>query len=199
MGKSLDIQYYDSLHRKEAPQYVANEFRAYESETIDQHMSDDGGQEETVVGDDDSEIETTTEELSTLFESLKHKLQQGNKLYNASIKKFIRRCNNFSDSQQISAFHSFGSVFVGKTKGKIKVQPAAVSRRKSKIGSRQKQDTRKTYDLATRPVKVKRFHSISQAIRTNQQSAKKAGRSMKSIATYPKKRKTPANELKIKS
>ena len=138
----------------------------------------------------DSFTETAIQELSELFESLKEKIEQGNKQYSTSILKFTKRCGKFNESQQISAFNSFGSIFVGKTKVKIKVQPAAVSRRKSKVGSRQKQDTQKIHDLATRPVKTKRLHSISKAIISNQQSAKKVGRSMISVATYPSKKVT---------
>ena len=79
---------------------------------------------------------------------MKEKIEERNKQYNTSISKFTKRSGKFNESQQISAFNSFGSIFVGKAKGKIKVQPAAVSRRKSKVGSRQKQDTRKIHDLA---------------------------------------------------
>ena len=140
--------------------------------------------------DTDSFTETATEDLSKLFESLKEKIEERNKQCNNSILKFTKRCGKFNESQQISAFNSFGSIFFGIAKGKIKVQPAAVSRRKSKVGSRQKQDTRKIHGLATRPVKTKRLHNISKAIISNQQSAKKAGQSMISVTTYPNKKAT---------
>ena len=36
--------------------------------------------------------------------------------------KFMKRYEKYSDSQRISAFQNFGSVFIGKTRRKIQVQ-----------------------------------------------------------------------------
>ena len=69
----------------------------------------------------------------------------------------------------------------------MKVQPTAVSRRKSKIGSRQKQSTVKTKMLPNRPESVKRKHNISDIVDLNIPLTKKAGRSMIRNTKYFKK------------
>ena len=112
--------------------------------------------------------------------------------YNKGSLKFVQRFDHLSYSQQSSAFHTFGSSFLQRgNRGKIKVQPTAVTRRKSKIGSRQKQDTytaKSVNNLSTRKVSLKRPHSFKDVVRKNQACAKKAGRSMASYTTYPTKK-----------
>ena len=73
--------------------------------------------------------------MSKLFESLKEKMEEGNKQYKTSIS--TKKCGKCNESQQI--IQLLWQLLVRRT---IKAQPAAVSRRKSKFGSRQKQDTR---------------------------------------------------------
>ena len=50
--------------------------------------------------------------------------------------KSLKRYKKYSDSQRVPASQNFGSVFIRKTRRKIPVQPTAFSRRKSKIGCR---------------------------------------------------------------
>ena len=75
----------------------------------------------------------------------------------------MKRYESFTENQKITAFQNFGSIFVGKSRNRIKVQPTAVSRRKSKNGSRQKQSNVKTKTLPIRPTKTKRKHNITAA------------------------------------
>ena len=94
-------------------------------------------------------------------------------------KKFIKRYKKYNDSQRVSVFQNFDSVYIDKTSREIKVQPTAVSRRKSKFGSRQKQSkviTKKIWK-----------HNVTDIIDQNVPSAKKAGRSMISNKTYFKR------------
>ena len=94
---------------------------------------------------------------------------------------------SLSENQLISALHSFGGSFLFKSRRRIQVQPVSVARRKSKIGSRQEQDTRgsgRFLDLPTRPITIKRKHSLSNVTNSNQPSAKKAGRLMVSLTKH---------------
>ena len=61
---------------------------------------------------------------------------------------------------------------------KIKVQPTAVSRRKSKIGSRQRQSNVGTKGLPDHTISLKRKQNMKQTVDMNVLSAKKTGRSM---------------------
>ena len=127
---------------------------------------------------------TANEHMSEVFEVLSKKINQGNTGFNKAVLAFAKRFGKLSENQLQCALHSFGSIFVGKAKGRIKIQPTAVSRRKSKIGSRRKQDTKRVSsnkELPTRLIKIKRKHNISEV-------AKKAGRSMISVTTHPKKK-----------
>ena len=92
-----------------------------------------------------------------------------------------------TENQIISVLHSFGGSFISKSRRKIKVQPGSVARRKSKIGSREKQYTRdsgRSLDLPAHPITTKRKHSLSNVTNSNQPSAKKAGRSMISLTKH---------------
>ena len=90
----------------------------------------------------------------------------------------MKRYESFTENQKITAFQNFSSIFVGKPRNRIKVQPTSVSRQKLKNGSCQKQSHVKTKTVPIRPVKTKRKHDIKAAIDSNVPSAKKAGRSM---------------------
>lgn len=98
-------------------------------------------------------------------------MQNGNEEFKNSIEKFLARCNKFSTNQRNSALQSFGSIFVGKSRGTIKVQPTAVSRRVSQIGSRQRQSNNKTKPLPNRRVTLKRKHNLSEPVSLNVPSA----------------------------
>ena len=78
---------------------------------------------------------------------------------------------------------------------KIKVQPTAVSRRKSKIGSRQRQSNVGTKGLPNHPISLKRKQSMKQIVDMNVLSAKKAGRSMVSNTKYFTKTKPKSKDM----
>ena len=50
---------------------------------------------------------------------------------------WLKSFGHFSQNQEVSAFQSFGTIFFGKKRTKIKAQPTAVPRKKSKICSQQ--------------------------------------------------------------
>ena len=103
--------------------------------------------------------------------------------------KFTKRFESLHESQRISALQSFGSTFFGRKRSKINVQPTSVSRRKSKIGSRQRQSSVATKNLPILLISLKRKHSIKEVIDKNVPSAKKAGRSMNSNTKYLRRSK----------
>ena len=111
--------------------------------------------------------------------------------FHKSVTKFSKNFKKLNLLQNTSCLSSYGKTFLcASARGKIKVQPAAVARRKSKNGSRQKQDTsiKKQLNLPIRKQSVKRKHNLSQNVAMNQAPAKKAGRTMVSCTTYPKKK-----------
>ena len=118
--------------------------------------------------------------------------------FNKSLIKFEKRLSKLSDSQLNSALNQFGSSFFTRAhRGKIFTQPTAVSRRRKKIGSRRKQDTRgdshkRTLNdnLPQRRTTLKRRHNISEMIDSGLPSAKKSGSlKMKTNVTYPRRKK----------
>ena len=116
--------------------------------------------------------------LTLVYESLRAEIETGINEVARGVNVFVKRYGRMNQNQLISSLHSFGGAFVNRSKSKIRVQPTALSRRKSKTGS-------KPSILPHRSISVKRKHDISEAIRTNVPSAKKAGRAMKSVTTYP--------------
>ena len=123
--------------------------------------------------------ESVAEEFEKFTEAVKEKVSSGTSTwFNKTLQKFIKLYERFTENQKITAFLNFDSIFVGKSRNRIKVQPTAVSRRKSKNGSRQKQSNVKTKTLPIRPVKTKRKYDITAVIDSNVPSAKKAGWSM---------------------
>ena len=127
-----------------------------------------------------------SQEFDKFYDSVKKEIHSDNIEFNKSLMKFVKRYKKYSDSQRVSAFQNFGSVFIDKTRRKIQVQQTAVSRRKSKIGSRQKRSNVKTKSLPSRYVSFKRKHNITGIIDQNVSSAEKAGRSMISNTKYLK-------------
>ena len=75
-------------------------------------------------------------------------------------------------------------------RGKIKVQRAAVAKRVNKKGRFQKQDNshRNKLELPKRRIIIKRQHNISKIVGTNEPAAKKSGRTVVSVTTYPKEK-----------
>ena len=90
-------------------------------------------------------------------------------------------------SQNSSLLSCYGKTHLNSLRGKIKVQPTAVSRRKFKNGSRQKQDTsrKRKLELPNRIVTLKREHNLAKIVKFNKPSAKSSGRTMSSTTTYP--------------
>ena len=194
----VDISYYESLHQP----VLMNEHLQDDHEKASSTEKISSLPEESVyncmTATLPEELPTTltctaNEHLSEVFDVLSEKISQGNTEFNKAILTFAKRFDKLSENQLLSALHSVGSIFVGKARSRIKVQPTAVSRRKSKIGSRRKQDTKRVFsnkELPIRLIKTKRKHNISEVVDKNQPSAKKAGRSMVSVTTYPKKKIT---------
>ena len=80
-------------------------------------------------------------------------------------------------SENTSCLSSYGKMFLNPSaRGKIKVQPTAVARKKKRNGSRQKQDSsrKRKLELPNRKIDVKRTHCLSKIIDMNQAPAKKA-------------------------
>ena len=89
-------------------------------------------------------------------------------------------------SQNSSSLSCYGKTYLDSLRGKIKVQPTAVSRRMFKNGSRQKQDTsqKRKLELPNRKVTLKREHNFAKVVKFNKPSAKKSGRTVSSTTTY---------------
>ena len=122
-----------------------------------------------VTNNQTSEIkpsESVAEKFEKFAEAVKEKVSSGTSTeLNKALQKFLKRNENF------------GSIFVGKSRNWIKVQPTAVSHWKSKNGSCQKSNV-KTKTLSIRLAKTKRKHNITVAIDWNIPSAEKGGRLM---------------------
>ena len=81
------------------------------------------------------------------------------------------------------------------------MQPTAVSGRKFKNGSRQKQDTswKKKLELPSRRVTLKREHNFAKIVKFNKPSAKKSGRTMSSTTTYPTRKENVLSTVAAKT
>ena len=98
--------------------------------------------------------------FDNFFKTVKEKIKNENKEFNFALVKFIKRFESFSQNQKVSAFQSFGATFFGRKRTKIKVQPNAVSKKKSKIGSWQRQNNVGTKSLPNRSISLKRKHNM---------------------------------------
>ncbi|XP_066936103.1 uncharacterized protein [Clytia hemisphaerica] len=190
-GKSLESSYYNPLHISIMAEDIEDT-----SENLQRQMQEEesGSIDEVNRINVDNTGEKLKEEASSaldnFFTFVKEEIETENTEFNSAIVKFVKRFESFSTSQKVSALHSFGSTFSARRRTKIKVGPAAVSRRKSHIGSRQKQSTVATKSLPQRRVSVKRKHSMKTTIDLNVPSAKKGGgEPMKSnTKTFTKKK-----------
>ena len=81
------------------------------------------------------------------------------------------------------------------------MQPTVVSRRKLKNGSRQKQDTsrKRKLELPNRRVTLKREHNFAKIVKCNKPWAKKFGRTMSSITTYPNRKENILSTVAVKA
>ena len=68
-------------------------------------------------------------------------IEKGDHNFNKAIVKFTKSYNKMNLSQNTSSLHCYGKTFLKACRGKIKVQPTAVARRKIKNGAHQKTDT----------------------------------------------------------
>ena len=123
----------------------------------------------------DNFTEQASEMFDNFFKTVKEEIKYENKEFNVALIKFIKRFESFSQNQKVSAFQSFGATFFGRKRTKIKVQLTAVSRRKSKIGSRQRQNNVGTKSLPNRSISLKRKRNMKEIVNMNVPSAKKAG------------------------
>ena len=130
----------------------------------------------------DSVTEQASEVFDNFFETVKDEIKNENKEFNVALIKFTKRFETLSQNQKDSAFQSFGTTCFGRKNTKIKVQPTAVSRRKSKIGSRE--NNVRTSSLPNRSISLKRKHNMKEIFVMNVPFAKKAGRSMVSNTKY---------------
>ena len=142
IGSSLEDSFYDTIHpctEPEPPQIVESSIN--QNSSVDQvDVSLSSGK---VTNNQSQEIkpsESVAEEFEKFTEAVKEKVSSGTSTgFNKTLQKFIKLYERFTENQKITAFLNFDSIFVGKLRNRIKVQPTAVSRRKSKNGSRQKQ------------------------------------------------------------
>ena len=128
--------------------------------------------------------------LTQAFERIDGLLED-NPAFDRGVIKFAERVSSMSDSRLMSNIHLFGSSFrgVSSRRGKIQVQPGAVSRRKSQSGTRQKIETRKRKisNLPLRKVATVRPHKLAKLVDANLPVAKKSGsHKMKSNVRYQK-------------
>ena len=130
--------------------------------------------------------------VDRLTEKLRKDIEVGDVNFNKGLMKITKAYLENSISVNASALHCFSKTFrENSVRGRIKVQPGAVSRRTHKNGSRQKQDNhRKNITLSHQILTKKRGHVFSEHMSKNQACPKKARRSMISNTTYPKKKKT---------
>ena len=104
----------------------------------------------------DSFTEQASEMFDNFFKTVKEEIKNENREINAALIKFIKRFESFSQNQKVSALQRSGTTFFSTKRMKIKVQPTAVPRRKSKIGSRQRQTNVETKNLPNCSISLKR-------------------------------------------
>ena len=125
--------------------------------------------------------------------SIESRMDVSNQNFLRSILKFANRVQCMPTSKLTNAFHTFGakgvtharatatSIVRKAKRGKIYVQPEAVTRRKLNSGSRAKQSkgqVSKNNPFSLKPSRGKRLHQFAHNVRQNQPVSKKAGRTM---------------------
>ena len=92
-----------------------------------------------------TEVDSKTNEalaaLDSLYDTIKEQILRNDTNFNKSVIKFEDRYKKMNVSQNSYSLSCYRKTYLDSLRGKIKVQPTAVSRRKFKNGSRQKQDT----------------------------------------------------------
>ena len=204
IGESLPAEFYSGLHDLNIAQLGDHE----PDENINVIVVESSGVA-TVQNDisiycaeDDSLKLEALDSLSKAFETLRAKVENGEKSLLLGVTKFQKRIEKMNASQLASHLHTFGvqqfrrknitsassSLLKRSQKFKIGVQPEAVKRRKIKNGSKRALAKGKSsMMLPIKSVSYKRKHEFSLNVQNNEPVAKKAGRSMMS------KTKTTAN------
>ena len=67
-------------------------------------------------------MDEVSQELGKFYDSVKKEFHGDNIEFNKSSTKVMKRYKKKSDSQRVSTFQNFGSVFIGKNRRKIQVQ-----------------------------------------------------------------------------
>ena len=70
--------------------------------------------------------------FDNVFKAVKGEIKNEDKEFNVALIKFTKRFESFSQNQKVSAFQKICTTFFSRKRTKIKIQPNAVSRRKSK-------------------------------------------------------------------
>ena len=145
---------------------------------------------------------SNTDEALSLFQEFHSEvldqIKKNDSNFNKCIIKFVHSYKKMNVSQNSSCLSSYGKMFSKSlARGRIKVQPAAVSRRRVFNGSRQKQDSsrKRKLDLPHRKQNKKRPHKLSENIANNELPAKKAGRTMTSVTRCIVKKKKAAKKV----
>ena len=195
IGSSLEHHFYDSIHCSSAKNTIkrtsadanADSFQERETE-LNESNTASSYNEDFDSKQSCAQVSKILDSFDQFYHNVVEDLQNGDEEFRKSMKIFLARYSKFSPNQRNSALQSFGTVFVGKSRGKNKVQPTAVSRRVSQIGSRQRQSNNKIKALPKRRITLKRKHKLADVVDLNVASAKKAGTSMKIKTKYPKKK-----------
>ena len=111
-------------------------------------------------------------------------IDKGDFEYNKGVVKMNKIHAACSLARNASHFHAFRTQ--RRRRDTIGVQPNSVSRRRTHNGSRKKVDSaNKSKTLPHRPVSKKKPHNFTLCLNKNVPCAKKAGRVMKSMTSYP--------------
>ena len=108
---------------------------AFRSDLLSLYIEGNGCQDEN-----EALYEKAKSAIDEIATNLQRKLTRDNVEYNKSLIKFNKRLGSIPATRLNSALHEFGSFLMSSARGKIPTQPTR--RRRSGIGSRQKQDNR---------------------------------------------------------
>ena len=112
IGSSLDSPYYETLHsfserneNVDSPPPSLNPPIDATSEVTSEAFG-------TKVNAACSTMNEIAEEFDKFCDSVKKMMRSDNSEFNNSLTKFMKRYNQFSESQRVSTFQNFGSIFV---------------------------------------------------------------------------------------
>ena len=145
IGSSLEDTFNDTIHPypEPKPPEIA-ELSINQNRSVDQ--VDVSLFSDKVTNNQTSEIkpsEPVAEEFENFTEAVKEKVSSGTGTeFNKDLQKFMKKYESFAENEKIIAFQNFGSIFVGKSRNRIRLQLTAVFHRKSKNASYQASKTR---------------------------------------------------------